>query len=182
MSELTVFVFRDQYRAPEVLNELRRRGWEWVGDLNDAVAVTLDKKGKAKVHLSVDLSTNEANAWVRMWASLLGVALFLPLTDVMVEAVDRIAFASGAPTNGSRNAHALLPDARWWKECLCLPEDFLRDISAVIKPGDSAIFMLLRVKNFQAVMQQLRNYGDTLIHTSLGPEQDEQMNAMLARR
>lgn len=181
MSELAVFVFRDQYRAPEVLNELRRRGWEWVGDLNDAVAVTLDKKGKAKVHLSVDLSTNGANAWARMWASLLGVTLFLPLTDVMAEAVDRMAFTSGALTDGSRNAHTLLPDARWWKECLRLPDDFLRDIGAVIKPGDSAIFMLLRVNNLQIVMQQLRNYGDTLIHTSLGPEQDEQMNAMLAR-
>ena len=181
MSELTVFVFRDEYRAPEVLNELRRRGWEWAGDLNDAVAVTLDKHGKAKVHLSVDLSTHEATAWARMWGSLLGVALFLPLTDVVAEAVAHIAFASGAPTDGSRNTHALLPDARWWKECLRLPDDFLRDISAVIKPGDSAIFMLLRVKNLQVVMQQLHNYGDTLIHTSLGPEQDEQMNAMLAR-
>ena len=71
MSELVAFVFRDQFRAPEVLNELRRREWPWVRDLDEAVAVTLNEDGKARVHLSLDLSTYEGAGWARLWGSLL---------------------------------------------------------------------------------------------------------------
>ena len=78
VSELIVFGFRDQYRAAEVLNELKRREWEWAGNLDDAVAITIAQDGKARVQLSVDLSNGEAAAWARVWGSLLSVTLFRP--------------------------------------------------------------------------------------------------------
>ena len=180
VSELIVLAFTDEFRAPEVLNELRRRDWDWVVDLNDAVAVTLDDKGRAKVQLSVDLTTSEGAAWARLWGSLLGITLFLPTTEVIVEAAGGVADASGA---GSAPApHATLPEASWWKRCLCLPEVFMRDVGASVGPGDSAIFMLSRALNRSTVLRQLRNYGGTLLHTSLDSKQDEQMQAALALR
>lgn len=180
MSELVVFVFRDQYRAPEVLNELRRREWEWIADLDDAVAVTLDEHGHTKVHLSVELPTSEAARWTKMWGSLLAVTLFLPLTKVVVEAADHMIGVGSTLTETTRTTNPPLPDARWWQESL--PEDFLRDVGAIIGLGSSAIFMILRTENLLAVLRQLRSYGEILLHTTLGPRQDEEMRAMLAQR
>ena len=52
VSELVAFIFRDQLRAPEVLNELRQCDFAWSKDLDEAVAVTLDDEGKVRVQLS----------------------------------------------------------------------------------------------------------------------------------
>ena len=178
MSELIVFVFRNQYRAPEVLNELRRHEWRWADDLDDAVAVTLDEQGHVKVHLSVDLSTSEVNRWARMWGSLLAVTLFLPLPVVTVKAAGRAIGDGRVLTKSSLATAGQFPDARWWKESL--PAEFLRDVGAMIGRGDSAIFMILRTKNLSSALRQLRGYGETFLHTLLGQRQDEELKAMLA--
>jgi uncharacterized membrane protein len=95
VSELIAFVFRDQYRAPEVLNELRRREWPWGQDLDDAVVITLGDSGKARAQLNIDLSTYAAVGWARLWSSLLNTTLFIPLTEVIVEAANGIAPPDG---------------------------------------------------------------------------------------
>lgn len=180
VSELIVLAFTDEFRAPEVLNELRRRDWDWVVDLNDAVAVTLDGNGGAKVQLNVDLTTCEGAAWARLWGSLLGVTLFLPTAEVIVEAAGRVIDASGLPTGSAPGPHAAYPAASWWKLCLRLPDDFMRDVGASIGPSDSAIFMLSHAPNRSDVLRQLRNYGGTLLHTSLDSKQDKEMRDVLA--
>lgn len=180
VSELIVLAFTDEFRAPEVLNELRRRDWDWVVDLNDAMAVTLSEKGGAKVQLNVDLAASEGAAWARLWGSLLGATLFLPATDVIVEAAGRVADAAGISLKAAHGSHPATPEASWWKCRLHLPEEFMRDVGASVGPGDSAIFMLSRAPNRATVLRQLRNYGGTLLHTSLDSKQDEQMQAALA--
>ncbi len=175
VSELIVLVFTDEFRAPEVLNELRRRDWSWAADLNDAMAVTLDAKGGAKVQLSVDLAASEGSAWARLWGSLLGATLFLPTTEVIVEAAGRVADASDLSTESAPGPYPALPETGWWKCRLRLPDDFMRDVGASIGPGDSAIFMLSRAPNRSDVLRQLRNYGGTLLHTPLDSKQDKEM-------
>ena len=180
MSELVVFVFRDQYRAPEVLNELRRREWPWIRDLDEAVAVTLSEDGKARAHLSVDLSRCNPVNWSRFWGSLLSTTLFLPLTDMMVEAADEIAFSARANVPRSGETSDESPEAKWWRECLHLSENFKRDVAALLAPGGSAIFMLLRADAVPYALRQLRDYGDTIVHTSLSTDQDETILALVA--
>jgi uncharacterized membrane protein len=181
MSELVVFVFRDQYRAPEVLNELRRRDWFWVRDLDEAVAVSLNIEGKATVQLSINLSKSDAGEWARIWASLLGSTLFLPLTDLMVEAVDGIAFTSNPLKGTTRCVIGPRPEARWWRDRLELSDTFMRDVAALLRPGGSAIFMVLRPGTIPIALEQLRNYGDTILHTSLSANEGDEVLAVLAR-
>ena len=180
MSELIVLVFRDEYRAPEVLNELRRRSWDWVGDLDDAVAVTLNQKGKAKVQMNIDPSTREAAAWARMWGSFLGATLFIPSTELLGEAVDDFALSTGAVAETASSKPVTIPDPKWWNESLCLPEDFRRDVAAVMGPCHSAIFSLIRAPKVSGVLQLLGNYGDTIIHAALTKEQEDKLQAVLA--
>ena len=179
MSELVAFVFRDQFRAPEVLNELRRREWAWVCDLDEAVTVTLNEQGKARVQLSVDPSTCQGGGWARLWGSLLSATLFQPVTEVMVAATSGLVFTA----NGS---HQRTPESRrsleseWWCKSLAGSGNFKRDVAALIAPNGSAIFMLFRNQDAATVLRQLRNYGDTLVHTTLSAEQDEKLREMLA--
>ena len=68
----------------------------------------------------------------------------------------------------------------WWRESLGKPDNFKRDVAALIIPNGSAIFMLLSACNAPAALKQLRNYGDTILHTTFNSEQDEKMVAILA--
>lgn len=179
MSELVAFVFRDEFRAPEVLNELRRRNWCWVKDLDEAVVVTLNEAGKARVHLSVDLSTYKGAGWARLWGSLLTSTLFMPVTGFMVDAAHGLTHQSGEQTSMPIPGQ-LSREVCWWQKALERSDNFKRDVAALIAPNSSAIFMLLKETDAPSILKQLGNYGDTIIHTSLSSEHDETMRALLA--
>jgi len=178
VSELIAFVFRDQYRAPEVLNELRRRDWPWVRDLDDAVVITLNEKGKARAQLNVDLSTGEAVRWARLWSSLLNTTLFLPLADLIVEAAGEIA-VPGKPSVPLKQTSPETVEARWWREALEHSGNFKRDVASLMNANGSAIFILLRATDATKVLKQLGNYGDTIVHTSISSKHDEAIHAIL---
>ena len=147
-------------------------------DLDEAVAVTLNDAGKARVHLSIDLSTYEAAGWVRFWASLLKT-VFLPLTEVMIEAADGVVVTSRS-VRSAREVNTATPETDWWRESFGKSDNFKRDVAALMMPSVSVIFMILRRANAPTVLNQLRNYGDTVLHTSLTSEQDEKMLSILA--
>jgi uncharacterized membrane protein len=81
MSELVVVGFKqDKYRASAVLDQLRQLEFDWVIDLDDAVAVYRDFDGKLRVQQSYELTTGEGAAWGGLWGSLLGAVLAIPFT------------------------------------------------------------------------------------------------------
>ena len=179
MSELVAFIFTDRYRAPEVLNELRRREGLWSEDLDQAVAVTLDSAARASVYMSVDLSKGKAVGWARIWGALLNSALFVPLTQRMVDAADEVAFPSerinaSLPTAGEEPC-----ETRWWRESLKDSENFQRDLSASITANSSAILMMLRTTRISKALEDLRNYGSTIVHTTISIAQDEKLRTIL---
>jgi len=179
VSELIAFVFRDQYRAPEVLNELRRRDWPWVKDLDDAVVITLDQERRARVQLTIDPGRSEARGWARFWSSLLTRTLLFSLTEVMVGAAESLLSTNRlAPLSAEPIAET--EEASWWRESLQHSENFPRDLGALMVPKGSALFILLRAETYPVVLKQLRNYGDTIIHTSVSSEQDDKLRAMFA--
>src|SRR5260370_36137852 len=96
MHDLIVVNFPNQYRAAEVLNELRRMNDDWVVDLDDAVAVYRDRHGNLRYQQSVAPTTDEGAAWGGLWGSLLGALLAVPFTAGASAAVGAAAVASGA--------------------------------------------------------------------------------------
>jgi uncharacterized membrane protein len=180
VTELLTIVFKDQYRASEVLNDLQRREWDWVVDLDKAVVVRQTDQDKFKVMFSFDPTTEDEEAWARLWGSLLSLVLFNSLTDGIVDTARNLVDACGAQTSGETESGRVLPDVKWWREILCLSDEFVRDVGAMIQPGDSAIFTLLHTEKRGVVFQQLRNYGGTLVNTTLSPEQDQTLNNVLA--
>jgi len=180
MAELVVVGFKkDMYRASEVLNTLMDMNNGWVVDLHDAVAVYRDYNGKLRVDQSYQMTTGEGAAWGGLFGGLIGAMLAAPFTGgASVAAV----LAAGSLSGVALGATAGAIDAETWKEDYGISEDFVRNVGALVQPGDSAIFALLRTLNPDLVAAQFKGYGGTVLRTTLNNEQKATVEATLAAR
>jgi uncharacterized membrane protein len=171
-------LFKDQLRAPEVLNELRRRECRWGEELNKALVLTLNVNGQVKAEISLDPTGCELNSWIKLWSSLLGGALFIHGAHVLVETAEGLACATptDCPLTRSRNSG---PEFKWWRDSVRLSDDFRRDLAAALSTGGSAIFILFQFDRAAVVLPHLRTFGDTILHTVLTPEQDDELAKLI---
>ena len=180
MAELIVVGFKqDMYRASEVLNTLQDMNNSWVVDLHDAVAVYRDYGGKLRVDQSYQMTTGEGAAWGGLFGGLIGAMLAAPFTGgASVAAV----LAAGSLSGVALGATAGAIDAGSWKEDYGISEDFVDQVGAMVQPGDSAIFALLRSLNPELVAAQFKGYGGTILRTTLNSAQREKVEATLRGR
>jgi len=150
-----------------------------VVDLHDAVAVYRDYNGKLRVDQSYQMTTGEGAAWGGLFGGLIGAMLAAPFTGgASVAAV----LAAGSLSGVALGATAGAIDAETWKEDYGISEDFVRNVGALVQPGDSAIFALLRTLNPDLVAAQFKGYGGTVLRTTLNNEQKAKVEATLAAR
>lgn len=179
MSNLIVVGFKkDVLRASQVLNQLMELEDEWVIELRDAVAVYRDYSGKLRVDQSYG-TTAEGAAWGALWGSLIGLTLAIPFTAGASAAVAAGALAAGALGGGALGAAGGALDAAWWKDTVGISDEFVSEVGAMVQPGDSAIFVLVRRADPAYVADQFRGYGGTVLRSTLTPEQTERVQAVL---
>src|SRR5215467_10276601 len=180
MAELIVVGFKkDMYRASEVLNTLTDMNNGWVVDLHDAVAVYRDDSGKLRVDQSYQMTTGEGAAWGGLFGGLMGALLAAPFTGgASVAAV----LAAGSLSGVALGATAGALDAEDWKDDYGISEDFVQSVGAMVQPGDSAIFALLRTLNPDVVAAQFKGYGGTILRTTLTNDQKAKVEATLAAK
>jgi uncharacterized membrane protein len=182
MAQLIVVGFKkDMYRASEVLNELQAMDDDWVVDLHDAVAVYRDYNGKLRVDQSYQMTTGEGAGWGGLWGSLIGLTLAIPFTGGATAPAAAV-LAAGAAAGGALGAGAGAVDAAWWKDEFGIPDDFVKQVGALIQPGDSAIYALLRTANPDIVADQFRGYGGTVLRTTLSRGQQQKVESVLQNR
>jgi uncharacterized membrane protein len=180
MAELIVVGFKkDMYRASEVLNELMNLNDDWVVDLHDAVAVYRDYKGKLRVDQSYQMTTGEGAAWGGFWGLLIGATLAIPFTAGASAAAAGGALAAGALGGTALGAGLGAVDASSWKDEFGIPDDFVKRVGAMIQPGDSAIYAILRVGDPEVVADKFRGYGGTILRTTLSKEQQAKVEQVL---
>ena len=171
MSNLIVVGFKkDMYRASEVLNELNELDFEWVIDLHDAVAVYRDYSGKLRIDQSYQMTTGEGAAWGGLFGGFIGALLAAPFTAGASVAAGA-AVAAGSLTGVALGGTLGAIDAQSWKETYGISEDFVKRVSAMLQPGDSAVFVLARTVNPDLVSDAFRGFGGTVIRTTLTAEQ-----------
>ncbi len=181
MSTLIVVGFKkDKFRAAEVLNDLVEMNLDWTIDLEDAVAAYRDYNGKLRMDASYQMTMGEGAAFGGFFGSLVGLtlgAITAPVTAGASMAAAGVV-AAGA-LGGAFGAAGGALDAKWWKEDFGIPEDFVQDVGAMVQPGDSAIFALLRTADPAFVAAQFSDYGGTVLATTLTSEQMVQVQAMM---
>ena len=180
MAELIVVGFKqDMHRASEVLNTLQALNDTWVIDLNDGVAVYRDYKGRLRVDQSFGMTTGQGAVWGALVGGIVGSLVAAPVAAV---AGATAAFAAGSVSGVALGATVGAIDADQWKQDFGIGEDFVQSVSAMVQPGDSAIFALLRTINPDLVESRFRGYGGTILRTTLSTDQKAKVEATLHGR
>ncbi len=180
MAELLVVGFKkDMYRASEALNMIEDMNNSWMVDLNDAVAVYRDYKGKLRVDQSYQLTTGQGAGWGGLLGGLIGAVLAAPFTAGASAAVAAGALFAGSIGGVALGATLGAIDADSWKQDYGISEDFVERVGSMIQPGDSAVFVLARTVNPDLVADAFRGYGGTVLRTTLNDVQRARVESTL---
>jgi uncharacterized membrane protein len=161
MSNLIAVAFEDRATAEEVMGTLGRLQKEHAIELEDAVIVTRDDKGKVKLHQSNKLAASGAVGGA-LWGGLIGLIFFVPLFGM----------ALGAATGAATGA---LTDVG-------VDDKFMKELGAKLKPGGAAVIVLIRRSTPDKVLPEIAPFGGEVIHTSLDNEAEERLRHILESR
>jgi uncharacterized membrane protein len=167
--------FQGKYQAAQVLSELQQQG-SHPFDLDHAITVSWQDRGHFIVQQNVNLLGQEGLLWAHFWAAFIKATLFQPFTELLIGAASEV--TSRGSNKAVEDSSALL-GRDWWLEGFGIPQEFVRDVGALIGLGESAIFAM--AENFEpaAAINQLRDYGGSLIYTTFTAEQTKKVQAVL---
>ena len=164
---------KDMYRASEVLNELIDRGYDWTIDLDDAVAAYRDYNGKLRIDTKFQMSDGNSAAPGGLLGSLVGLTLGAIASPMTASAHANL--ARGTHSDDVYHAAGDTLDSRWWKDNFDLSDRFVQEVGALVQPGDSAIYALLRKADPTMVEGRFRDYGGSVMSITLSPEQERKL-------
>ena len=159
MSTLVVIGYNEIHKAEEVRLTLVKLQRDYLIDLEDAVAVTKDAKGKIKLHQTVNLTAAGA-ASGGFWGMLIGLMFLNPLLGLAVG-------ASAGAVSGA------LVD-------LGINDKFMKDLAATLTPNSSALFVLVSKSTPNKVLDEVKGTGGTILKTSLSHEDETRLQAALS--
>lgn len=159
MSDLIVIGFQDEFKADEVLIELRKLEREYLVDLEDAAIVVRNKEGKVKIKQTQELVTSGALSG-GFWGLLIGLIFLHPMLAIFGAAVGAI---SGALTD------------------IGIDDNFIREVGETIEPGTSAIFILVKKSTPDKVLDELSQFEGKVLRTSLSKEDEANLQAALTK-
>lgn len=160
MSQLIAVAYPDQFSAEEVRVKLWKLQHEYLLEMEDAVVVTKDPKGKVKLHQAVNLTAIGA-ASGGFWGTLVGMIFLNPIFGAVVGA------ASGALSGAISDAG--------------INDQFMTSLADKFTPGTSALFVLIRNATPDKVVAEIASYGGTVLQSSLSHEDEAKLQAALTQ-
>jgi uncharacterized membrane protein len=158
MSELIVIAYPEEDHAEKVMNLMLSLEKDEFVSLADAVSVTKDKNEKVHLHQSQH-KTGKGAAWGAAAGLVAGSIFLTPLFGVA--------------------AGALVGSVAGRKVDIGLPDDFVKQVSAQLKPQSSALVLVVNSVNKQVVVPQLQRHGGVLLSSTLSPESEAKLQAAL---
>jgi uncharacterized membrane protein len=158
MSNLFVVMYDDQFRAKEVMQELKTLKENKHLEIDDAAYVTKDKDGRFKVHQEHSLTKSGAVAG-GMGGLVAGLLFTIPVAGLAVGAAAGI-IAGKAQDYG-------------------IDDKVIKAINDDMRLNTSAIFALVRDVNQDAVLPIFTKYGGKIVQTTVDAENEAKLQAML---
>ena len=158
MSTLVVIDYENEIKAEEVRLALLKMQKDYLIDLIDAVVVVRDAKGKVRLRQMYNLTAHGA-ARGGFWGALIGLIFLNPL----------FGFAIGAAAGAVSGA---LADVG-------IDDKFMKQLGATLKPGTAALCVLIRQMTPDKVVEELKQFGGTLIQTNLCNENEAKLRQAL---
>ena len=158
MSELIVIGYDDVHKAEEVRLTLLKMQKEYLIDMEDAVIAVKKPDGKIKLHQMWDPTSYGAVSGT-FWGLLIGALFLSPFFGAALGALS--GGVSGALTDVGIN------------------DAFMKQLSETLKPGSSALFVLVRKATTDKVLEELQGMGGTILKTSLNHENEKKLQEAL---
>lgn len=157
MSDLIVIGYPDEETAGKVWDELVRLQEDFLVDLEDAAVIRRDQKGR----LHTTTPAHHAVTWGTLsglfWGVLIGLIFLGPLAPVVGAAGGIMGAALGAAGD------------------LGLKDEFGQRVRDLLRPGTSAIMIIVRKVTPDKFIEALKPYGGTVLKTSLPHEAEQQL-------
>lgn len=159
MSELIVIGYDNADQAEAARSDLFGMAREYLVDVADAVVATADEDGKVKLNQMVNLWSFGAASGA-FWGLLIGLIFFNPLLGVAVGA------GAGA-LSGALGDYGI-------------NDQFMKDVSEVLQPGQAALFMMVRQHASDKVIERLGQKGGRIIRTNLDTSKETALREAFA--
>lgn len=158
MSTFVAIEYDDPHKAQEVRLALAKLQKEYLIDLEDAVVAVKNRDGKIKLHQAVSLTAAGAVTG-GFWGSLIGLLFMNPLLGAAVG-------ASAGAVSGA------LSDVG-------IDDTFMKSLAEGLQPNTSVLFVLVRKATPDKVIEEIKQYGGTVLQTSLSHEDESKLQAAL---
>ncbi|MEF3697673.1 DUF1269 domain-containing protein [Desulfolutivibrio sp.] len=160
MSDLVAVLFDDEHTALEMRAELAKLQKEYLIEMDDVVVVTKDAEGKIKLHQAVNLTAAGALSG-GFWGMLIGMIFFNPLLG--------LALGAGAGAISGKLADIGIDDK------------MMKDMAESFKPGNSALFVLVRKMTADKVLDDLKAFAGKgkILRTSLTKDREDELRKVL---
>ena len=169
MADLIAVAFDHPDTADQVLRELTAMGKEKLIELEDACVVVRPPRGEVQLKQMLPLTKVGALSGASsgaLWGALVGLLFLNPLAGMVVGA------GVGAGTGALAGR---LSDYG-------IDDDFIRGLGGTIKPGSSALFLLVRKVTADKVLERLHAGGirGEVLKTSLSNEREAALRKALS--
>lgn len=158
MSTLVVIGYESEMKAEEVRLALLKMQKDYLIDLADAVVAVRDENGKVKLRQLHNLTAIGA-ASGGFWGILAGMLFLNPLFGLAVG-------ASAGAISGA------LSDVG-------IDDDVMKKLAETLQPGTAALCVLIREMTADKVVEEIQQFGGTVIKTSLCNEDEGKLRAAL---
>jgi uncharacterized membrane protein len=158
MSTLVAIAYPDESTAKRARAALARLQTERLVELDDAI-IAVNHDGKIRLEQAINLAGAGALGGAA-WGGLLGLIFLMPIAGMAIGA------ASGA-IGGHFSDYGI-------------DDSFAKEISQQLTPGSAALFVLARRATPDKVVDEMKQFGGTVLRTNLSADAEQRLQAALA--
>jgi uncharacterized membrane protein len=158
MSEMVVIGYQDEQTAEKAMDEVIRLQKDYMIELDQLAVVQQDRNGKFHTHTPVS-PAGEGTGWGSFWGLLFGMLFFVPVLGMVMGGAMGLLFGGMAKAG--------------------LNKEFLERVREVMKPGSSALFMVIQKVTPDKVIDALKQYDGQVLRTSLSADAEEQLRTAM---
>ena len=158
MADLIAIGYPDETTADAAAAEAQRLAKDLIIEPDAIAAIVRDKEGKYHVHTSHHAVGGGAT-WGMFWGMLFGLLFFVPVLGMAVGA--GLGALMGKVTKSG------------------IDRAFQDQVRDMIKPGSSALFLMVEKVTPDKAVEAMSKYGGTVLKTSLSKEGEKELQDAL---
>jgi uncharacterized membrane protein len=158
MSDLIAIGYPDEATAQAAADEAHRLAKDLIIEPDAIAVIVRDSEGKFHVHTSHH-TVEDSTTWGMFWGLLFGVLFFVPFLGVVMGA--GLGALMGKITKSG------------------IDKEFQDQVRDLLKPGTSALFLMVEKVTPDKAVEALSQYGGTVLKSSLSKEGEKELQDAL---